>query len=101
MCARVWVCGYVGVRARAQIVKLFQKLESLRKIVSALSSAVIPVSNAFFVLGVISSIYAIIGVQIFHDKDPVYFSSFSNALFTVRPLPLALAHARVPGRVLV
>ena len=44
-----------------RVVRLFSALKDLQKLLAAISSAVYPVCNAFLILLVIGSIYAIIG----------------------------------------
>ena len=44
-----------------RVVRLFKRLESLRTIVEALSAAMFPVCNAFFVLLLVASLYCLPG----------------------------------------
>ncbi len=48
--------------------RLFERLQSLRKIISALTSAILPVANAFVVLAVVTGIYAVVGVSMFRHQ---------------------------------
>ena len=70
-------------------VKLFKTLRSLNRLITAVSKAVVPVSNAFFLLFIIAAIYAILGTNFFGNcKDtpvcaPEYFSDFATSLFTM------------------
>ena len=64
-------------------VKLLRSFKSLNKIVSALTAAILPVCNAMMILGVVTSIYAIIGVTLFGDRAPGQFGRFSYAMFTM------------------
>ena len=41
------------------------------------------VLNAFMILGVVTSIYAVLGCIVFADRDLVNFGSFSRSLFTM------------------
>jgi len=50
------------------VVRLFAMLKDLQKLLAAVSSAVYPVCNAFLILLVIASIYAILGRR----KSPRY-----------------------------
>lgn len=68
-----------------RVFRLFKRLESLRKIINALEAALPGCANAFSILVLISSIYAILGVEFFAgihpDRD--YFKNFSAAFFTL------------------
>ncbi len=46
-------------------------------------SQVVPVTNAFFVLLILSAIYAILATNLYADRDSALFGSFSRSLFTV------------------
>eukprot|EP00961_Rhodomonas_salina_P264482 3574578-Rhodomonas_salina.1 len=70
-----------------RVVRLFRRFESLRKIVNALTASVIPVTNAVIVLGVVSSIYAIVGVQLFGMDDENNFGTFTQAVYTMFQVP--------------
>jgi hypothetical protein len=65
-----------------KMVKLFRSLNQLRIMIDALSSAVLPVLNAFVLVALVSSIYAIVGTDLFQDLAPEYFGNFSTSLFT-------------------
>jgi len=45
-----------------RILRLFGRLKSLKKIISALSVSLAPVSNAFIIMFIVIALYAIIGV---------------------------------------
>lgn len=66
-----------------RVVRLFKRLESLRTIVESLTAAILPVTNAFFVLLLIASLYAVLAVMLFGEKDAELFGSFSLSLFTM------------------
>lgn len=67
-----------------RVLRLFKKLHSLRRIIAALSSSVVPMLNAFGVLFLFCAIYAILAVNIFQDRpNNARFQSFSYALFTM------------------
>lgn len=67
-----------------QVILLFNSLKALKTIIHALTSAIIPVSNAFAVLAVATAIYAVIGVGLYDEVDPEKFGDFKKAIFTVR-----------------
>ena len=52
--------------------------------IDALSSAVLPVLNAFVLHALVSSIHAIVGTDLFQHLEPEYFGDFltSFKLFT-------------------
>ena len=66
-----------------RVVRILRRLKSLRLIVSALCQSVVPVANTFFVLIVVTSIYAILGVSLFSARQPEHFGHFSEAFFTM------------------
>jgi len=73
-----------------RVTRLFSSLKDLQKILSACSSAVIPVCNAFFILLVIASVYAIVGNYYFNTVSPEYFGTFHAALFTMFQVSVCL-----------
>jgi hypothetical protein len=68
---------------RSRVIRLFSALKDLQKILNACSSAVIPVCNAFMILLIIASVYAIVGTTFFYDTSPEYFANFHTSLFTM------------------
>ena len=70
-----------------RVVRLFKRLKSLQKILVCIMSAIQNVLHAFLLFGIILSIYAVIAVSLFYDKNDaeplVEFSSFSSAFFTL------------------
>jgi len=66
-----------------RVMRLFGRLQSLRQIVSALTASIVPVLNAFLIMLLITSIYAILGVNFFSENFPENFGTFSRALFTM------------------
>jgi len=67
------------------VVRLLKRLESLRTIVMSLSGALLPVANAFAVLLLMASLYAVVAVMLFRDLEghQHHFGQFSLALFTM------------------
>ena len=61
-----------------RVVRLFRRVESMRLIISALGAAIIPVSSAFFLMFLFTSIYAVLAVELFSHKDARYFGNFSG-----------------------
>ena len=66
-----------------RIIRIFKSLKNLQKILSATASSVLPVCNAFFILLIISSVYAVLGTNFFRHRSPEFFSDFLTALFTM------------------
>ena len=60
----------------------YSRLESIRKIISALGHSLIPVGNAFVIVLLIMSVYAIIGVTVFRQSQPDAFSTWSRFYFS-------------------
>lgn len=65
--------------------RLFKRLESLRTIILSLTGALLPVANAFSVLLLMASLYAVVAVMLFRDLEghQQHFGQFSLALFTM------------------
>ena len=68
--------------------------QQLRKLVTAMTCAIVPVCNAFFILMVVTAIYSILGVHYFGDSQPQYFHNFASAMFTMSVHTSARSHAR-------
>ena len=51
--------------------------------VSMAISTVLPVCNAFFILLILSSVYAVLGTNFFETRSPEFFRDFLTALFTM------------------
>lgn len=66
-----------------RVVRVFKRLASVRLIITALGTAVIPVSNAFFIMILATSIWAILGVNLYSAKVPHQFGNFGAAFLTV------------------
>ena len=64
-------------------VRLLKKSKSLRPIVEALFSSIVPVLNSMVLLALITGIYASMAVGLFGEKEPVFFGSLSRALFSM------------------
>lgn len=66
-----------------RIVRLFKWLTSLRRVVNAISAAMVPVLNTFLILFLATCIYAVLGTVLFKDRDEELFGRFSASLFTM------------------
>ncbi|EKX36873.1 hypothetical protein GUITHDRAFT_145375 [Guillardia theta CCMP2712] len=66
-----------------KVVRVFKRLTSLRMIITALASSVIPVANVFVILLLANMVYAILGVGLFSQSSPDFFGTFSRAFFTM------------------
>lgn len=71
-----------------RVFRLFKRLASLRKIMTALSNSVPGCSNAFAIVILVTSIYAILGVQFFRhvgegEMKGRYFGTFLRAMLTM------------------
>lgn len=62
-----------------RVLRLFGKLQHLRHIVSSITKAIVPVLYAMFIVLMVVSIYATIGVEIFRERSPE-FSNFFRAV---------------------
>ncbi|EKX49828.1 hypothetical protein GUITHDRAFT_104223 [Guillardia theta CCMP2712] len=66
-----------------RVMRLFGRLASLRLIINSLCSSIVPVLNAFLIMLLITSIYAILAVNFFGSTSPEYFGTFTAALLTM------------------
>ena len=66
-----------------RVLRVGNRLASVRLIIKALASAVVPVSNAFFIMLIATSIWAILGVGMFDTRHPEHFGNFGASFFTV------------------
>ena len=66
-----------------RVMRLFGRLKSLRQIITSLTASLIPMGNAFLIMLLVTSIYAILGVNFFAESSPHFFGNFSRALFTL------------------
>jgi len=66
-----------------RVLRVFTAFKDLQKLVSAVSAAIIPVLNAFIMLLIIVSVYAVLGTNFFRTRSPEYFGQFSVSLYTM------------------
>ena len=66
-----------------KMVRVLRKLVSLRILINALVNAILPVCNAFIILLLITSIYAVMATSFFSAMDPDHFGYFSKSIFTL------------------
>ena len=67
----------------ARVVRIITSFSALRKLIDAISSAMLPVCNAFFLLLIVAAIYAVLGTYFFRERQPAYFADFLTSLFTM------------------
>ncbi|KAK3236011.1 hypothetical protein CYMTET_53828 [Cymbomonas tetramitiformis] len=66
-----------------RIFRLFKRNQNLLRILLSIERAIPGCANGMGILLLVSSIYAILSVQLYKDVDPVHFSTFLGALFTL------------------
>jgi hypothetical protein len=66
-----------------RVLRLFKRFEALNKIMSALSSSLIPVCNSLFVLLIFTSIYATLATHLLRDRSAQFFGNFAASFFTM------------------
>ena len=66
-----------------RVIRLVGKAGSLKAIVEALLVSIVPVLNSIMLLGLVTCIFAVIGVGLFADQDPILFGTFSQSFFTM------------------
>jgi voltage-gated sodium channel len=66
-----------------RVFRLFRRLRSLGKIIRAINQSLPAVGNAFFLVLLMTSIYAIMGTSFFRLQYPASFNSFSISMYTM------------------
>ena len=66
-----------------RVFRLFRRLKSLGKIIRAINQSLPAVGNAFFLVLLITAIYAIMGTSFFRSQYPASFNSFSISMYTM------------------
>lgn len=66
-----------------KILRLFRKLTSLRILITALVSSIIPVLNSMVILMLFTSMYAIVATDLFHAQSDEFFGDFGRSLYTL------------------
>lgn len=66
-----------------RVLRLVRGLTSLRQIVHALVACLSPICNAVALFLMITCIYAIIATDLFKERSPEFFGSFSASAFTM------------------
>ena len=65
------------------MLRMFGRLQAIRSIINALTASLIPVTNAFFIMAVVISLYAIVGVAFFDERSPEDFGNLSRGLVSM------------------
>ena len=65
------------------MMRVFRKLRSLRILINALTSSIVPVLNAFVILLLVTSIYAVMATDLFGQYVPDKFGTFFISMFTL------------------
>jgi len=66
-----------------RIFRLAGKVEQLRRIVNAVSSAMSPMANALLIGLIMTSIFAVLGTEFYKDRDPQNFGTFSRTFYSL------------------
>jgi len=66
-----------------RVFRLFRRLKSLGQIIRAINQSLPAVGNAFFLVLLMTSIYAIMGTSFFRVQYPQSFKSFSISMYTM------------------
>ena len=66
-----------------RVLRLFGRLKSLKKIITAVARSIVPVLNSFIILLLVACIYALIGIQLFRETVPDLFGSFGQAIIVM------------------
>ena len=66
-----------------RVVRLFSSLKDFQKLLTAITSSVLPVCNAFAILLTITAVYSVLGTTFFRNKNEEFFANFHTSLFTM------------------
>ena len=66
-----------------RVLRIFGRLHDIRNILAGIAYSLVPVSNAFAILALVMCVYAIVGVQLFHEQQKDAFGNFGVALYTI------------------
>ena len=66
-----------------RVIHMFRGVKEINKIITAISCALVPVTNAFLILLTITSIYAIAGTHLYGAMSPHYFGNLASSLFSM------------------
>ena len=67
---------------------MFGRLQAIRSIVNALTASLVPVVNAFFIMAVVISRYAMVNMHLYDDRSPQDFGNLSCALISISRIAL-------------
>jgi hypothetical protein len=65
-----------------RVLRVFNKLQTLKVILQSLISSAVRVTWATLVMVLVTSIYAVLGVNLFGEKSE-YFRNYSSSMFTL------------------
>ena len=66
-----------------KIVRIFNRLRSLQRIIVSIASTLVPLANTFMIYFVMTSIYAVLATQLFGNVFMERFGSFTKATLTL------------------
>jgi len=66
-----------------RIFRLAGKVEQLRRIVNAVTSAIGPMANALLIGLIMTSIFSILGTEFYKERDPKNFGTFSRTFYSL------------------
>lgn len=66
-----------------RVIHMFRGVKEINKIITAISCALVPVTNAFMILLTITCIYAIAGTHLYGAMSPHYFGNLASSLFSM------------------
>ena len=66
-----------------RLAKLFKQFQAMNRLVTAIYFCLKPMFNAFLILFCITIIYAVIGTEVFSERNPDHFANFHTSLFSL------------------
>ena len=73
----------IRVARVVNVAKFFTEFQTMHRIVHSLGYCVYPMANAFFLLLLLTTIYAVLGVHLIGPRNQEFFGDFQHALFSL------------------
>jgi hypothetical protein len=66
-----------------RVLRAFGRIAALRRLINALAACIAPVIFAMFLCTCVMMMFAMFGVQFFGAQSPLYFGTFTRAMYTL------------------
>ena len=66
-----------------RVMRAFGRISALRRLINGIASCMAPVMCAMFLCTCVMMMFAIFGVRFFREQSPLYFGTFTRAMYTL------------------